>query len=251
MSEPINLDIKPADGGNTEQIREKKQTLNATAEIMDMSIPLPIEENVIDYSDQVKETPVETKIEEAKVANTQTISDKKAATLAKARAAKSEKAKINRLTGKSMAQGSKAPDLVTELAKLLDKRFADVNKRFDDLTVYLPHQAPLQDIGVPNINNKRYREQSKFNPANQIELDQADEYGNIPINNNGSYVDNRAYKMSRTNMNSTSKAAENFEARNRNQARVFQYENDQTEARAMKDVTMGGKPATKTQYIMF
>lgn len=254
MSEPIHLDIKPADGGTSELNREKKQTLAAVAEVMDMSVPLPVDENVINYSDQINEKTATSKIEEAKTAITQTISDKKSATLVKARAAKAEKAKIARLAGKDMAQGSKTPDVLTQLAKMLDERFASVNKRFDDYQTTIAHESPLQANGVPNIHGKRYRQESLAQSDTFLDLDHGDEFGKaVPLTNGIVAKEslNRASKIPRISIDENNKAVNNYENRNRNQSKIMQYENDQTEERARKDGGMGGKTSEQNQYIMF
>ncbi len=209
------------------EVRAKRQVMQEQAAVMDLPVKLPIEENSRDYSDQIKEATPEQKIEQCKKAQKQNISEKKAATLAKAREAKKEKARLMKL------QKNDEGDIMNKLIPMLDERFANVNRRLDDLQTVIAHEGALQQYQIPPATKKRTME-SISHPETFIE--QRTESQDIPIQERyHQMLNNKRQRPNDVDLNQEKRDNMLYNRRNAEQFKHHVYENTDTEYRAIKN----------------
>lgn len=246
--------LAPSKGPSTvDEVRGKRQVMQAQAEQMDFTAPLPIEENSIDYGDQIQEKTPEEKVEEAKEANKQTISAKKAATLEKARAAKKEKARLLKLEQNNIG------DVMNRLIPSLNEHFEKVNRRLDDLKNIIAFESSLQSQQVIPQGQEVIVE-SKAHPRTYI-VQRNEAQTGIPIED--MYSAHLSSKRKRVEDMPLDEYEQRLYKRRTNpQFKYTPYETVESELRAAQNPEMGGRAgmssvmqqagtSAQKQYVMF
>lgn len=225
--------ISSANGPSSEaDVRGKRQELQAIAAPMAFPIKLPINENSIDYSDQIKEDSIEKKIDTAKKANKQSISEKQSASLEKARASKAEKARLAKLEKNNIG------DVINKLIPFLDDKFAKVNRRFDDLQLVIAHEGALQQNQIPPTSIKPSFDSIAHPETKIIRRGEEQE---IPIQERyQQYVyKKRQRPEDEYDMRELEEDNRLYKRRNTAQFHHTQFETPQTESRAANNEEMG------------
>lgn len=238
---------------------EKTKTLTQAAE-MDLPTPQAVETTEASRDVSEKES-TEVKIkQEEEVQKTATLSAKKMAQLEQARAARKQKAEIRRLEGKQAAQGSPAPDLLQEIVKHLDDRFAPVLKRLDDFqlkfaqeevvkskakeTIKLPSQSETyMDVPVNRKRASRYDENSDSDDS--LSMNRERHRKSEKRRRQSQYLDKEP------NSNWLSKELEHYQARNQKAMETFRYQNEPMEKRASQAPEQQGTSQANIGYTMW
>lgn len=228
MSELTLPTISSATGPSVEaDVRTRRQILQEQAAVMDMPVKLPIEETSQNYGDQIKEQTPEQKIEQCKNAQKQNLSEKKAATLAKAREAKRLKQQLLK------KEGNDVGDIINRLVPILDLQFEKVNRRLDDLKILIAHEGALQQNQIPTTTRKRPVE-SISHP--ETFLEQRGEIEDLPIQERYyQMADNKRQRPSDFDQAAFRRENALYNRRNAEQAKHFVYENTSTEYRALNN----------------
>lgn len=154
-SNPVDVRVEGKQSAE-EQVTEKyeKDIVLEQASQMDMELLRAAEVNR--ESRDIATPPQPQLIAEAEKIAKKYPTDKQRATLEKARAAKAEKRKLNMMNGRAGAQGTPAPDLITQVSELLNSKFESVNQILDDIKKYIPYEAPTQtNHSVPMAPEKQ------------------------------------------------------------------------------------------------
>lgn len=141
--------IQGATDKKEEDVDKKMDKEQVVAQVheMDLITPVPVDEN--QFSRDLAETKEEhtEKLEESHERVKRRITEKQQASLAKARAAKQEKARLAKLNGYDAAKGTPVPDLLAELKQEYEAKFAELNKKLlelQDQKKFRGEEAPLQ-----------------------------------------------------------------------------------------------------------
>lgn len=146
--------IEGAKGAATEvEERVERQEVLEENNTLDLPTKRPVDE-VIPSRDVTQPKPTEKLMEEAKQGLKRNVSDKQRAALARAREIKAEKRRRLEAEGRNAAQGTPVPDVLTHVSSVLEKQFANVFARVDDLEKRLAHEAPLQENGIVSTPSK-------------------------------------------------------------------------------------------------
>lgn len=136
--------------------RVDRQVVLEQASQMDNIIPRPTDEAPFSRDLDSKKTHANA-LEESVEITKKPISNRKEAQLVQARQALKNKRDAQKREGKKGAQGTPAPDLITDITKYMDQKFDHIYKMMQDIPVTLPAQAPLQ----PQDDVKGYIEKVK------------------------------------------------------------------------------------------
>jgi hypothetical protein len=125
------------------QERSEDQTLLEQASQQDLETKRPTDETP--FSRDIVREPQEEVVEEAKenVKNGYN-NDRWRASLPKARAALADKRARAKAEGRNGKQGTPAPDLITDIAKMMDEKMAHVLTHLEDLKKVYAKEGPLQ-----------------------------------------------------------------------------------------------------------
>jgi len=137
LAKPIQLSGKTETKENKNDV--KKEVL-AQAEQMDLVTTQAAD--AVPKTDDIQDKPQDEKVKEAKQAAKQTLSDKRSASLAKARAAKAEKAKRMKAEGLNAAQGTPSPDVLETLQSSIAAQFKQFNDSLQDLKKQIGQTVP-------------------------------------------------------------------------------------------------------------
>ena len=140
MMQPPKIQGSQSKKVKIEELKNEKSMEMAQVSEMDLETVRPIDEDV-NHPD-IDEKSFPSKISQGKKANKQNISDKQRATLAKARSVLAEK---RRLQKKQKPAGTPAPDILSSIQHMFEKKFSVVNERLDNLQkISSAYEHPLQ-----------------------------------------------------------------------------------------------------------
>lgn len=131
----------------TTESRTEDQTLLEQSTQMDLEVKRPVDETA--YNRDIEREAQEEVVSQAKerVKNGYN-NDRWRASLPKARKALADKRARLKAEGRNGKQGTPAPDLITDIAKMMDERFAHFNTQLEDLKKIYPKADPLQPQGA-------------------------------------------------------------------------------------------------------
>lgn len=141
----------------TVESRTEDQTLLEQSTQMDLEIKRPIDETA--YNRDIARESQEDVVSDAKerVKNGYN-NDRWRASLPKARAALANKRARMKAEGRNGKQGTPVPDLMTDIAKMMDERFEKFNVHLEDLKKIYPKADPLQPQGAVIPHEKALQE---------------------------------------------------------------------------------------------
>lgn len=139
MEEPPQIAGSTSKRQKIEKKENEQKLLMEEVSLLDMETQKPIEENI--YDSDILKKPLQQIVSLGKTAVKQNISDKQRATLQKARAVLAEK---RRLEKNQKPSGTPAPDILTKVESMFEKKFSDVTSRLDNLQKIVAYEAPLQ-----------------------------------------------------------------------------------------------------------
>ena len=202
-------------GKNKKEDTLKKENEFVEAQATLMDIPTNV---AVEYPDEPELTQPDDVILNSDQEKLDDIANRRRAKLKKAREALLEKKRMQKLIP--------PPDLITEISKVLDNRFEEINKRFDALTKIRAAEVNFStaDISVrePTVTQSR-------NPFDSTEVIQNEKQNFLPIQSSRNY----------NGLNSLKRKVSSFE-----------FVNPEMQERLLKDAASGAK-RTKSSFVLF
>ena len=172
MSESTSVTIEGAKEHSDElKQRIERQNVLEQASQMDNVIPRVIDEAPFSRDLESKQDNAGKLVQSATLVK-KPLSTRKQAQLTEAREALRNKREAQKRDGKKGAQGTPAPDLMTNLTNYMDVKFEHMLKRMQDIPTVIASQAPLNQQEIPSQIKKPKRVADSTVPTIYHELNE-------------------------------------------------------------------------------
>lgn len=138
---------------SSSEIEEKIEMQKVMEQVSQMDLPLINSNETVNYSPDIEQKDQQSVVLQGSEANKKKLSEKRIATLQKAREALKEKRRRMKADGENGKQGMPANDVLVNIMQKIDSKFEAFEKQLHSYQKYVAHEDPLQSNGLVSENN--------------------------------------------------------------------------------------------------
>lgn len=206
------------------EIEDKIEMQKVLEQASQMDLPLVNSNETVNYSVDIQQKDQQSVVLQGSEANQKKLSEKRIATLQKAREALKEKRRRMKADGANGKQGMPANDILVNIMQKLDSKFESFEKQLHSFQKYVAHEDPLQSNGL--VSEHKIKKVESVDSDTFINVASSNSKRNLEseenIIDNQKVINNRAMKLQKL-FNTFEFNTKEVEARNDNNYNKNQY----------------------------